>query len=101
MKFVHDLIETAELLCSKKKLGRTPSQAMLKVAFHSSYQALLHCLKHMCADSFIGDETEDDRPEKAWHEVYRSLQHEVLRKACSHPDLIHFPEGSAKLEMEY
>ena len=47
----------------------------------------------MCADSFIGDETEDDRPEKAWHEVYRSLQHEVLRKACSHPDLIHFPEG--------
>ena len=56
MKFVYDLIETAELLCSKK-LGRTPSQAMLKVAVHTSYQALLHCLQHMCADSFIGDET--------------------------------------------
>lgn len=45
----------------------------------------------MCADSFIGDDSEEDRPEKAWHEVYRALQHETLRRACAHPDLRLFP----------
>ena len=44
----------------------------------------------MSADSFIGDESEEDRPDKAWHEVYRSLQHEVLRKACNHQDMRFF-----------
>ena len=90
MSFGDDLIETAELLCSPA-LGRTPSQAMLKMGVYASYQALLHCLQNMCADSFIGDESEADRPDKAWHEVYRSLQHEVLRKACGHQDLKFFP----------
>ena len=90
MSFVDDLIETAELLCSPS-LGRTPSQAMLKMGVYASYQALLHCLQNMCADGFIGDESEEDRPDKAWHEVYRSLQHEVLRRACSHQDLRFFP----------
>lgn len=90
MSFVADLLETADLLCSSA-LGRTPSQAMLKMGVYASYQALLHCLQNMCADGFIGDESEEDRPDKAWHEVYRSLQHEVLRKACSHQDLRFFP----------
>ena len=90
MSFVDDLIESAELLCSSA-LGRTPSQAMLKLGVYASYQALLHCLQNMCADGFIGDESVEDRPDKAWHEVYRSLQHEVLRRACSHQDMRFFP----------
>ena len=89
MSFVDDLIKTAELLCSPS-LGRKRSQAMLKMGVYASYQALLHCLQNMCADGFIGDESEEDRPDTAWHEVYRSLKHEVLRKACSHQDMRFF-----------
>ena len=32
------------------------------------------------AEVFNGDESEEDRPKRAWFEVYRSLRHEVLSK---------------------
>ena len=42
---------------------------------------MFHCLSHFCADNFVGVKS-PERPEKAWLQVYRSLDHRTVRKAC-------------------
>ena len=85
-------------------IGSVPSehlsaQVMLRIAIHTSYQAVLHCLQRMCADEFIGDESDEDRPNKAWHEVYRALRHDVIRRSCQDNDIRHFRQEFRALAM--
>ena len=78
------------------------AQVMLRIAIHRSFQAQLHCLQRMCADEFIGDETDEERLNKTWQEVYRALRHDVIRRSCQDDDSQHFrPEFRALARGNY
>ena len=95
MSYAEDMAVAASYISSVQFENLSP-QVMLRISIHTSYQALLHCLQQMCADEFIGDETDEDRPNKAWHEVYRALRHDVIRRSCQDNDIKHFrPEFRA------
>ena len=82
-----DLIETAEHLVSLKN----PSDAALRRAVSSSYYAVFHALAKLVADSLIGEDP-NERPTKAWIEVYRGLNHGTCRNACGNAKSIGFPD---------
>lgn len=90
VSYVDDLTVAADFIATVQE-DHISTQAMLRIAVHTSYQALLHCLQQMCADEFIGGEKDKDRPNKTWHEVYRALRHDVIRRSCQHSDLNYFP----------
>lgn len=95
MSYAEDMAAAARYISSVPS-EHLSAQVMLRIAIHTSYQAVLHCLQRMCADEFIGDESDEDRPNKAWHEVYRALRHDVIRRSCQDNDIRHFrPEFRA------
>lgn len=96
MSYAEDLSEAAKFIASVRT-EHLSSQAMLRLAIHASYQALLHCLQRMCADEFVGNELDEDVPTKAWHEVYRALRHDVIRRSCQDRDIEHFPKEFREL----
>ena len=96
MSYAEDLTIAAEFIRTVQS-DQLPRQVMLRIAVHTSYQAVLHCLQTMCADEFIGDEYEEDRADMAWHEVYRALRHDVLRRSCQDYDIKHFPPAIREL----
>ena len=81
------LIETAGHLVSPER----PSEAALRRAVSSSYYAVFHALAKLVADSLIGEDP-NDRPTKAWVEVYRGLNHGTCRKACESAKSVGFPD---------
>lgn len=81
-------------LGTAKKLVPTgsirPTQADLRRAISSSYYAVFHALAKMAADSLVGA-TKSRRPNKAWVEVYRGLDHGTCRQACDRAKSVGFP----------
>ena len=79
-------------LAVARRLANTkrPSQAEIRRSISSAYYAVFHALAQTCADSLVG-RTPRQRPNKAWVEVYRGLNHGVCRKACEQAKAVAFP----------
>lgn len=87
-KLAQGFLGTAKQLARVK--GKRPAQANLRRAISSSYYAVFHSLAKMAADSLVGA-TKSRRPNKAWVEVYRGLDHGICRQACDRAKTVKFP----------
>ena len=56
-----------------------PRQADLKRAISTAYYALFHAMAKDAADMLVG--VGADRPDKAWTQLYRALQHGDAKNA--------------------
>jgi uncharacterized protein (UPF0332 family) len=81
-------------LAVAKRLANTkrPSQSEIRRSISSSYYAVFHALARTCANSLVG-KTPSRRPNKAWVEVYRGLNHGVCQKACEQANKVNFPDS--------
>ena len=79
-------------LAVAKRLATTkrPSQSEIRRSISSAYYAVFHALARTCANSLVG-RTPSQRPNKAWVEVYRGLNHGVCKKACEQANSVGFP----------
>jgi uncharacterized protein (UPF0332 family) len=68
-----------------------PTQSNLKRAQSTIYYAVFHCLAHDAADMLIGSKGAD-RSQKAWIQVYRSLQHNKAWERCAKVKTLTFPD---------
>ena len=89
-------------LAVAKRLADTerPSQAEIRRSMSSAYYAVFHALARTCADSLVG-RTPSQRPNKAWVEVYRGLNHGVCRTACKQAKAVAFPACIQKFADEF
>lgn len=80
-------------LAVAKRLATTkrPTQSEIRRSISSSYYAVFHALARTCANSLVG-KTPSKRPNKAWVEVYRGLNHGVCQKACEQASKVSFPD---------
>lgn len=76
-----DLIALARELAGDSKGRGRPKAVRLKRALSCAYYAMFHGLARMCADSLIGS-SKTDRAERAWQQVYRSLDHGPASQRC-------------------
>ena len=70
--------------------GENPSQAALCRAVSTTYYAPFRFLSGICADAII-TMTASPQGKYAWHQVYRSLNHRQVRKACESNLIQQFP----------
>lgn len=84
-----DLIGTARRLA--KASPRRPRQADLKRAVSTAYYAVFHAIARDAADLIAG--TGADRPDKAWLQTYRALEHGFASSACKQVRNLGFPDG--------
>ena len=82
-----DLIETALRLVSGR-VGR-PRQTDLQRAISTVYYALFHVAASDAANLLAG--SGPGRPNKAWTQVYRSLDHGAAKSACREVRRLGFP----------
>lgn len=82
------LIGTAKRLVPDGR--RRPTEASLRRAISSCYYSVFHTLAKLAADCLIGA-TPAKRPNKAWIEVYRGLNHNTCHAACRDAGYINFP----------
>lgn len=85
------LIASAKALCPSAA-KRRPRQADLRRAVSAAYYAVFHELARSCADALVGA-TKSRRPNKAWVEVYRGLEHGSAKNACGSASNVAFPQG--------
>ena len=85
------LIASAKTLCPSNGV-RKPRQADLRRAVSAAYYAVFHELARTCADALVG-KTKAKRPNKAWVEVYRGLDHGTAKNACNAAANVAFPQG--------
>lgn len=71
MRTTHDLLEVD---------GGRPRQKSLRRALSTAYYALFHCLARSSANALVG---KADTKGRAWNRVYRALEHDAARNACS------------------
>lgn len=72
-----------------------PSQSAIRRALSTCYFAAFHALARTCANALVGSDPEE-RPTKAWVEVYRGLNHGHGKTSCKDAASIKFPEGILK-----
>lgn len=80
------MIVTARKLANASP--KRPRQAELRRAVSTAYYALFHVLAREAADLLVGVGAE--RPDKAWAQVYRSLQHGDAKNACTQVENLKF-----------
>jgi uncharacterized protein (UPF0332 family) len=80
-------------LAVARRLATTkrPTQSEIRRSISSAYYAVFHALARTCANSLVG-RTPKQRPNKAWVEVYRGLNHGVCKKACEQANKVGFPD---------
>lgn len=82
-----------ELLGTARRLAKAgpgkPRQSDLKRAISTAYYALFHALAKECADRLVG--TGPGRPDKAWRQAYRALNHGDAKNACKQLRNLEFP----------
>ena len=59
-----------------------PRQTELSRAVSCAYYAMFHALASCCADTMMGA-TPSRRPNQAWRQTYRALEHGRSRQQCS------------------
>jgi uncharacterized protein (UPF0332 family) len=98
---MHELLQTAKILVSVNPYR--PRQADLRKAVSSGYYALFHTLASECANRFIGHKNR--LLSEAWHQVYRSLEHNKAKEACRQvlklgfpAEIIHFADIFCKMQ---
>ncbi len=84
-----NLIQTANDLAAARSTGR-PRDTNLRRAVSTTYFALFTCLANACADTLVGGSS-SDRSDRAWTQVYRSLQHHPARDRCNSASKLDFP----------
>lgn len=89
-KLASGLLDSAKSLVPAN--GRKPKQADLRRAVSAAYYAVFHELARTCADALVG-KTKSRRPNKAWVEVYRGLDHGAAKNACNGAGNVAFPQG--------
>jgi hypothetical protein len=85
-----DLLDTAILLVNSRR--NKPRQSDLKRATSTMYYALFHELARSCANCVIGT-AKQGRANRAWRQVYRSLDHGFAKTQCQHGKISSFPQG--------
>lgn len=89
IRLADGLLDAArELVSGNTKKVR---QANLRRAVSSCYYAVFHALAKQCADALVG-KTKTKRPNKAWVEVYRGLDHSTCKSACDNASKVAFPQ---------
>lgn len=81
------LVATARRLAGASR--KKPRQSDLKRAVSTAYYALFHSMARNAADMLVG--VGSDRPDKAWTQVYRSLEHGPAKNACKELRNLGFP----------
>ncbi len=81
------MIVTARKLANASP--QKPRQADLRRAVSTAYYALFHAMAKDAADVLVG--VGPDRPDKAWAQVYRALQHGDAKNACAQVRKLGFP----------
>ena len=66
-----------------------PRQAELRRAISTAYYALFHAISKDAADLLVG--VGPNRPDDAWTQIYRALQHGEARSACEGVRKLGFP----------
>jgi hypothetical protein len=83
------LIVTARKLANASP--RRPRQSDLKRAISTAYYALFHAMAKDAADVLVG--VGAARPDNAWTQAYRALQHGEAKNACLQVRRLGFPAG--------
>ena len=86
---VHQQLITTALALAKRT--RRPMQSDLRRAVSTAYYAMFHALCEVCANSLVGTKT-PDRPERAWAQTYRALNHRPSAAACKKISEFSFPK---------
>jgi uncharacterized protein (UPF0332 family) len=85
---IADLLGQADRLAAAS--GTRPKQADLRRAISAAYYAVFHSLCKNCADTLVGT-VKMQRPNRAWQQVYRGLDHKSARQACEAARTLGFP----------
>lgn len=84
---------TTSLLVTALRLANAarsrPRQSDLRKAVSSAYYALFHEIAKDASDLLVG--VGRDRPDKAWRQAYRALDHGFARNACRELRTLGFP----------
>lgn len=64
-----------------------PKQTELSRAVSCAYYAMFHTLAGCCADTMIGA-TPSTRPNQAWRQAYRALEHRQTKSRCSNHQMM-------------
>lgn len=87
--------DAAGLLGTARRLAEAspsrPRQSDLKRSISTAYYALFHAIARSNADGLVG--TGANRPDKAWAQAYRSLEHGAGKAACQQVPNLGFPPG--------
>jgi hypothetical protein len=83
-----DLLALADRLA--KASPRRPRQADLHKAVSAAYYALFHAIAKNAADCLVGT-VRATRPDRAWVQTYRALDHGPAKAACEAAHNMPFP----------
>ena len=86
---IDDLLAQADRLV--KTSPRKPRQADLRRSISAAYYAVFHALARNCADTLVGT-SPANRPNRAWAQTYRALNHGEAKTACKTILNMAFPE---------
>jgi hypothetical protein len=86
---IDDLLALAERLA--RMSPNRPKQAELRRAVSTAYYALFHAMAKNCSDCLVGT-TKAARPNRAWGQTYRALDHGPAKTACEGVRKIGFPQ---------
>lgn len=85
-----------DLLALASRLARAnprrPRQADLRRAVSTAYFALFHAIAKNAADCLVGT-SPHNRPNRAWAQVYRALDHGHAKTACEAARNMAFPQA--------
>lgn len=81
------MIVTARKLANASP--QRPRQADLRRSISTAYYALFHAMAKDAADLLVG--VGANRPDKAWTQTYRALQHGDAKAACEAVRKLNFP----------
>lgn len=84
-----DLLSQAEYLA--KLSPKKPKQANLRRSVSAAYYAVFHALCESNASSLVG--TTGARPEKAWVQTYRAVDHGKAKTNCKSAKDMSFPQN--------
>jgi uncharacterized protein (UPF0332 family) len=86
---IDDLLEQAGRLANSGALK--PKQVDLRRAVSAAYYAVFHSFCRNCADTLVGT-SKKNRPNQAWQQIYRGLEHGAAKTACEAARKIKFPQ---------
>ncbi len=97
--FHHDLMDLAESLI--EGVGdREPDHAEMARGAGTAYYAMFHAAARVISDVLIGDDPAS-RPNRAWVEFYRGLDHGVANTACDRAKKFPFPPEIQKFAEDF